>query len=389
MLSYLLRNKRWPIGLDVGTDSIKMLQMQRVGGSLGVCACARWRFPPSTPDASAERRAVAASAIHQILRCGNFRGRSVNSVLSGDQLAIRNVRLPQMPDHELKEALLWEAKERFDFDVTPDRLYYLNAGELRQGAETSQEIILMAARAEVVEDHLKLLEEAGLRPEHVEAEPVALFRIFERFLRRQADEEAVTVVVDIGLSSTRVVVARGRRILFVKSINIAGRRFNDAVAKQLNLSAEEAAELRTRLMREAESQPVGQGPDGGGEPRRDSINWSVHDALRAEAEALAREIALCLRYCLVTFRGIRSKTVTVTGGQAYDPALIELLGRNLNLDCVAGRPLRYVDVSAVDLGADRRGMMSEWAVCAGLAIRDIDVQSELQGSQHGDARLSA
>jgi len=34
MFDYLLGRKRWPIALDIGTDSIKMLQMHCVGRAL-------------------------------------------------------------------------------------------------------------------------------------------------------------------------------------------------------------------------------------------------------------------------------------------------------------------------------------------------------------------
>ena len=55
-----------------------------------------------------------------------------------------------------------------------------------------------------------MLEAMGLRPEHIDAEPLAVFRPFERHLRRRADENAISVIVDIGHSGTKVIVARGQ-----------------------------------------------------------------------------------------------------------------------------------------------------------------------------------
>ena len=119
------------------------------------------------------------------------------------------------------------------------------------------------------------------------------------------------------------------------------------------------------------------------------MQWSVFDAVRGQAESLAREINLCLRYCSVTFRGLRPQRVMLTGGEVYDASLVRLLGEQLGLECVVGHPLKGIDVSAVDLGGDRRGMLAEWATCTGLAIRDVDFTTGAREVEHAEHRLSA
>jgi type IV pilus assembly protein PilM len=212
-----------------------------------------------------------------------------------------------------------------------------------------------------------------------------MFRSFERCLRRTEDEQRVSVVIDIGLSGASVVVARGRQILFIKSIDVGGKRLSEAVAGQLNLSYDEACEMRLRSVRESvmhnrvpkPADAMGRGPQTCIDPS--SVNWTIHDALRAEMEGLAKEVALCLRYCSVTFRGLRCDRVTVVGGEAYDPAVIQLLSEHLGIDCAIGQPLRGVDTSNVDVGGDRRGMLAEWSTCAGLAVRNLELPIAQQG----------
>ena len=113
------------------------------------------------------------------------------------------------------------------------------------------------------------------------------------------------------------------------------------------------------------------------------------DAIRGDVEELAREIALCLRYCSVTFRGLRPKEVTLTGGQAYDSAMVRLLSEQLGVPCEVGQPLKGIDMSAVDLGGDRRGMFAEWGVCAGLAFLAGECERTSRKSNHEGNRLSA
>ena len=399
--SILPCGQAWPIALDIGADGVKMLQMRRAGGTLRVSACGRWRFPESAGQDPQKRHDLAAAAVRQMLGRNGFRGGRVVSALSCTEVQIKNVRLPHRPARELDEAVWWEANERFGFDLATDRVRYLNAGQVRQGTEMRDEIIMFAAPAEVIEAHLSLLNAMGLRPEHIDVTAIALFRGFERFLKRSSDETAVTVLVDIGRSATRVVVARGRNIIFVKSIGIGGQKLNEAVAAQLDITPDEACELRMRTMWDGGTdvqpasgqpgppatadEPAAEGSADGTEP----VDWTVRDALRSEAEALAREIALCLRYCSVTFRGLRPQRVTLMGGEAYDPAVRELLAEHLGIECVLGHPLRGIDVSGVDLVSDRRAALVEWSVCAGLAAGAIEIQEHAHEPKHGRHRLSA
>ncbi len=389
MFDFLWKGNRQPIALDIGSDSIKMLQMQQVDAVVSVAACARWRFPDDAPTDAAQRKGLIAAAVREMLKKGDFKGRRVNSALSSSQLCVKNVRVPHMSDAELRQALIWEAKERFEFDVPEDQLAYLNAGEVRQGNEVRDEIILVAAPPHVLEEHLDLLDAVGLRPEHIDAEPVALFRVFERFLRRSADEQTVSVIVEIGHSVTRVVVARGKQIVFLKVIDIGGRKFTEVVASHLNLSISEASDIRTRIMQEDSPEDRKTLPlEAQRQADPNSLQWTVYDAVRAEVETLAKEISLCLRYCSVTFRGLRCPSVLLTGGEAYDPAVFELLRQQLGVECEVGQPLRGFDISGLEL-SNRRGKLAEWAVCAGLGIRDMNIRTSFKEGGHAESRLSA
>jgi len=387
MLNFLVRNKRLPIALDIGADSIKMLQVRRsptswsiVGGGMARLAC------QAQQDPAAWRKEVVAT-VKDLRGKGGFSGRKVVTALSCGELAIKSVRLPSMPDAELREAVKWEAKERFGFDVAPDQLSYLDAGEVRSGNETAREVIMLAAPREVVDAHIALLADIGLAPEHIDAAPVALFRSFDRFLRRRADEQIVSVVVDMGCSATRVVVARGRQIVFIKSIDIGGRKFTEAVAAQFNLGYADARQLRVKKAKELSGNLPSPVASPQGKSAADSLDWNIHDAVRANVEALSSEIALCLRYCSVTFRGLRPAQVILSGGEAYDPFITAILGEHLSVECTLGRPLQGIAVNNTDLGGDRAAQ-AEWATCAGLAIRDLEMgdQTELD---HGENRLSA
>ncbi len=386
----LLRKKeRWPIALDIGSDSIKVLQLDEQNGGLFVRACGQWRFPAIVVDPE-QRREMCITGIREILRKGDFKGRMSVSSLSGSEVETKNVRIEKMPGQEMEKALQWEAQERFSFDVVRDRLKYIDSGKVRSGTEVHNEIILLAASEKSIEDHLSLLDAVGLKPEHIYPEPLAVFRMAQRSLRRQADRDIVSVILDLGAHTTRVIVARGRQIVFIKTIDIGGRVFDEAVGAQLNLDLADAIELRSRVM-QASAKSFGgnrkSDQEESEEPRTD-VDWTIRDAVRGKVEELAKEIGLCLRYCSVTFRGLRPNTVLMAGGEVYDPAIMELLTENLGVECNVAQPLRGIDVSQVSLGMGPRTPMCEWAVAAGLAFRDQDIAPHKKEVKD-DHRLSA
>ncbi|MCD6378277.1 MAG: pilus assembly protein PilM, partial [Planctomycetes bacterium] len=120
------------------------------------------------------------------------------------------------------------------------------------------------------------------------------------------------------------------------------------------------------------NQPLPQKSDEGiPQPQSNQVIWSVSDAIRGCVEALAHEINLCLRYCSVTFRGLRPDKITLMGGQAYDTELVKLMTEYLDTKCVIAQPLLGIDLSEIEAEADRRTELTEWSVATGLVLRNM------------------
>jgi type IV pilus assembly protein PilM len=194
-------------------------------------------------------------------------------------------------------------------------------------------------------------------------EACAVYRSQERFIRRREDEQEVNILVDVGHRRSTVVIGRGRDISFIKPIEIGSLHLHEAVGKKLGITLDEARALRRRLI-EAAPGP-GMSLD---QVRRDPVRQAVFDGTRSVMEQLGREIALCLRYYSVTFRGQRPGKLRVLGGEAADPLLLGVLNSSLSVPVEAGRPLFSVDTSRMD-APDRMGFMSEWALAFGLGLK--------------------
>lgn len=368
-----------PIGLDLGSHGLRMVQLVGQGNGLGVGASGAYELPQPGCEPGPARRASQVEGIGALLEAEPFRGRSVVSVLPVDQVAFKNVRLPKMPDSERQQAAQWEAADRLQMPADATEVRHVLAGEVRQGEELRDEVILMAVAEPVLRDHLALLKEAGLQCAGIEVAPLALARCFGRSMRREDDAASAAVVVDVGYHCSKVLITRGGQIVFFKLIDIGGRQLDLAVSEHLDLSPEDAAQLRRHMARsegdgQAEAQPLF------GSSRRENVERAVLEAIRPVLGDLAREVGLCLRYFAVTFRGARPGELTVVGGEALHPYAVESIGEQLELTTHLGRPFNGIDRSAEHLSLDRRGDLPQWATAVGAALKNFTSQPAQRGA---------
>jgi type IV pilus assembly protein PilM len=360
----LTRTQLLPIGLDIGRDSVKLLQLEVNGASsLSVRAMSRAATPEAARGNPHLRAEAAGAIVKEAMRQGGFAGNRCVAALPREMVQMKNFRLPVMPPAEMESAVKFEARNLFGFDTDDAQVQFIPAGEVRQGSDTLAEVIVFAAKNADVSALVERLAAAGLAIDSLDVAPCALFRCVERFIRRREDEQEVHVLLDVGHSATNVVIGRGRDISFIKAIEIGGTHFQEAVAARLGISVEEAAALRRRLIESAEAPEAAEETD-----RKDPVRQAVFDATRSVMEQLAREVSLCLRYQSVTFRGHRPARLRLLGGEASDKNLQAVLSSVLTIPVEAAKPLYSVDLSGVK-ASDRRGAMAEWAVALGLALR--------------------
>ena len=376
MISWKLKTRSVrPIGLDIGHNSIKMIQLAINEGHISVLAADKVRLDPNIDGDGEERRGLIVSTIKQMLEEGNYRGRNVVSCLPNGQLKITSLRLAE-GEEEIEQAMRKEATQRFGLDPERDAINYIVAGNIQEGDVIKNELILFAADSETIKRHIGILEEMQLRPVAIDNVPCALFRSFERSLRRQEDRERTVVFVDVGSQFTTVVFGCGGEdggdISFIKQIQIGGEKFNREIAAKLGINISEAEILRDRLRKERSGSRGRLGNVANGEGLDASTRQVITDSVGAIAEELAREISLCFRYYTVTFRGKRVERAVFAGGEAYESILLNVLRRQLPVEIEMAQPLRGFDMMDVNFDSDRRGLLCEWAVAVGLSLKGWD-----------------
>jgi len=389
MINFKLKNQNYlPIGLDIGHSSIKMVQLAKNGGQIRVLDAQKVHIDSAARLDEQKRRNFIISSIKKLLSDRNFHGRNVVSTLPSENLKITSLRMPETDSEQIGQRVIKEAAQRFGLEPGKDAIKYMKAGDVCQGDETRNELILFVANNESVTRHIEFLQEIGLRPVGLDALPCALFRSFERSLQRQEDKEKTSVFIDIGSRFTTVVFGRGQDISFIKQISIGMQNFDQEIAKKLGVDEAEAQLFRNKAARDTERNSLPEmniensddenihssvSEDEQEKHRENEIDTSTRqlivDAVTTVSEKLVSEISMCFRYYTVTFRGRRVERAVFSGGGIYEKILLNVLKRQLAVNIETAQPLRGFDMADVDLGSDRRSPLSEWAVAVGLSLK--------------------
>jgi type IV pilus assembly protein PilM len=352
MLNWLSHRRYSPIGVDIGSRSLKLVQL--TGDRTKLVDAVRIELPPLAEQATPEQQAARLTeALAKGLSGKAFRGRDAIVCLSDKQLFLQSVRVPKQTGEQLDRAVAQETAGRLPFGIDEAEIRYLEAADVRQGESTLREVIVFACQRSVLNQSLAAFEGAKLQPVAVDVEPAAIVRCYASQYRREEDRVARALVVHVGNTRTAATIAQGDELLFVKYIDIGGQHLDAAVARHLKMELAEAIALRRHS------------GDRRTEMQDPEVAKGIALATRPVLERLASELAMCVRYHSVTFRGQTLARLVLGGGEATPP-LLESLGKQLDLKCELSDVFRSFPT------APNIGRKGQWDIAAGLAMKDLN-----------------
>lgn len=347
MFGFLKQRGCRPIGLDIGARWVKLVQYTADGQRL--IDAGRAEIVRAGDETTPEE---LRRAIEKARQGRAFVGREAVVCLDDRQVFLQNIRVPKAPPEEMQRLVQQEAAGRLPYKVEETELRFLEAADVRQFDSVLREVIVLACHRPALEQFLAAIEQTGLRPIAIDAEPLALVRSGVSQFRRDADRGSRTMFAHVGYRRTLAVVAQGDDPLMIKVIELGGKHLDEALATHLQMDVKAAAGLRRHH------------GDRRSEQQDPEVARSVAEATRPVVDRLATELSLCVRYHSVTFRGQPLNCVVLGGGEASQ-TLQEAIHRQLELKCDLSDPFRALSTLP---NAGRRG---QWDIAAGLALREL------------------
>ena len=295
-----------PIGLDIGSSSIRAVEVRRGKDEHTLTNFGQVPLPPGTVQGGVvQDPVIVTSALKQLWAACKFDTKRVRLGVTNPQLVVREMSVSNLPAKEMHKSLPFQVRDMLPLAVERSLLDFHPLED--PGDSPTVRGLLIAMPKDAVMAAVQAVEKAGL---HVVGVDLASFALLRAASRLDAQVEAI---VDIGAEVTSVIVHADGEPLIVRTVPRGGTEITESIATRLGVSPAEAEELKCRF-----------GLHGDGRP---DTATAATDAIRP----LLNELRSSFTYLA---SGERQKQVTrlaLCGGSALMPGLAEHLQQQLNV----------------------------------------------------------
>jgi type IV pilus assembly protein PilM len=232
------------VGLDIGTATIKAVEVKGAGPNLQVTALGMAETPPGTIQQGLVQDAKAlGAAIKALLTKSGIRpGRCVSAASGNAGVVVRVIEVPKMSPKDLAETMKWEIERHIPFAANDVEMGYQKIDDPVSDNDPNNpnmEVLLAVAQRDMVAEHLKTLDAAGLKPFSIDVEPLAIGRALLN-LDNSGLASRNVAVVNIGAANTDVGIYKAGTLRFPRAVPIAGDNFTRAIADHLGIGMDQA-----------------------------------------------------------------------------------------------------------------------------------------------------
>jgi len=114
----MLGRKKDVIGLDIGSSSVKLVELKEGKSGYQLQNLAISPLPPEAiVDGALMDSATIIEAIRDVIATSKTKLKDVVSSVSGHSVIVKKISLPLMTETELEESIQWEAERYIPFDI--------------------------------------------------------------------------------------------------------------------------------------------------------------------------------------------------------------------------------------------------------------------------------
>jgi type IV pilus assembly protein PilM len=349
----LFGKKKSVAGLDIGSSSIKMVELDGKANNLNLVSLGFENLPDeSIIDGQIMELNAVSDAIQSVCSAGGVDSELVVTGVSGHSVIIKNIVLPAMSAEELEESIDWHAEEHIPYDLADVSLDY----QVTANNGDSTNILIAACKRERIDNIRQAVQLAGKEPYVIDVDTFALQNCYE--LNYQPDDSQVVALLNIGASTMNVNIVKGTRSLFSRDITVGGSQFTDIIQRSLGVSFQQA---------EAMKRGVSNAVEGVEET-------AIEPLIKDVTEVVAMEIQKTFDFYRATSEDNRTvvQKILISGGGSKLAGLAQDLSARLELPVEILDPFRNIKVDSKKFDPDYLSeIMPEMAVAVGLAMRGV------------------
>ncbi len=333
------------LGVDIGTHSIKMVQLKKGSPYPRLTGVAMEAVPEGAiVDGAINDVSAIANVIKMIRKNSNFKKDNCVACISAKSANLRFIALPVMTDEELAMAVRTEAEHYIHFPLEETNIAFDKLAKIEEDGNQKFLILLVGVRKDDVHVVNAVFKEAGIPLLSLQVDAIATINALEQSLKVPAagmeDEEEdefggeenegeVVAIISIGARTTNVSILKNGILRFTRSIGLAGNNVNSLIQKYYKVPFEEAERIKIE-----DGMLAGDGGDS-----------EVVELVQAIIEELAGEIRRSFDYFKAQSREALIHRVLITGGTARLEGLKETLENEFGMDVEFANPLEGIEVA--------------------------------------------
>jgi type IV pilus assembly protein PilM len=340
------------IGMDIGSSSIKIVELKQTGKDLEV---SRVGVEPLAPEIVVDGAIVdtgqVSNSIAKLFNENKIKTKNVATAVSGHSVIVKKLSLQQMPDEELEAAIPMEAAQHIPFDIAEVNLDY----QILETPPDSpvMDVLLVAVKKDKILNYTNVITLAGRTPVIVDIDAFALQNVYE--YNYEPGPDVTVALLNLGASVMNINIVRGRTPLFTRDVSVGGNQYTDSLQKELDLGFDEAETLKTGVTLPGIS---------------DEARMPV---IKSVSEIIVLEIQRTFDFFRATAGGEQIQKLYLAGGSARVYGLADLMKQEMGIPVEQLNPFRRIRASESGLiGETVSSQGPRLSVAVGLALRSFD-----------------
>ncbi len=243
------------IGVDIGSHAIKVCQLKRARKGYSIVALGSVVLPEgAVDDGTLYDAKIVGDSISTLFKNLKIKNKKIGFSISGYSVIVKKVNLAVMDDAALEEHIMEEAEQYIPFDIED---VYLDYQDLKNysGDGDRTDVMLVAAKKEIVDDYLDMIRELNLDPVIVDVDGFALENTYEYNHQKTGN----VALVDIGASKMNINILSNGISVAARDIIVGSRQITEQIQNIFDIEFEDAEALKLGYMAaEDRQQEIGQ-----------------------------------------------------------------------------------------------------------------------------------
>jgi type IV pilus assembly protein PilM len=349
----LFTKKNRLVGLDIGSRAIKAAEIGglKKGDKLTLNRFGIIDIPRGAiEEGSIKKPEEIADSLKRLFETYDIREHNVAVSIGGYSVIVKKISVQSMTEEQLHETIQFEAEQYIPFDINDVNLDFQILGENEKTHRMN--VLLVAAKKEMIDSYVSLLEMANLNPCVIDVDAFALQNIFEINYKTQNENVAL---IDIGANKTSLNILKGEDSVFMRDVSLGCDQINQKIVNLIDCTHDEAEQLKFS---------------------KDTDRISPEDLSEIVTTVVTdwcTEIQRALEFFYSTYPDDQIKTILLSGGGGNIKQFRQLLAGETTAKVETIDPFKafYLDKNKFDSSYIRQ-VAPQAAICMGLATRRVD-----------------